>query len=195
MKMFPVSHKLTENTQYFQDYDPSPHLWWSGCTDDRRSWEGQLRSHDVTIRFSPITSDRTEKETCKWCQTTWLVKPLWNICILTYLGHDLTFTWPDLRLDFEIDISTSESTWSEPARRGEHNGISFIFMYLIKRVTNENHLREKWKLFIWWRLEPKLLSLCKIWSKKLPEHEESSLQCFLTFLAIILLEIITTAVL
>ena len=40
-----------------------------GITDDLRSREGHLRSHEVTIHFLPITLNRTEKETRKWFQT------------------------------------------------------------------------------------------------------------------------------
>ena len=146
--MLPVSHKLTKTTQFFQDHDHSPHLWWSGCnwSDDRGPWEGQLRSHEGIIRVSPITRDRMEMETRKWCQTAWLVKPLWKICILTYLGHDLTLTCPDLRSDFEIDLSRSKRICPESARRGEHDGVIFIFISLLSKsfqwktisVNNDN---------------------------------------------------------
>ena len=76
-----------------------------------RSWEGHRRQQNLFFKelgagstgskfysspnpFSPITRDRTKIETRGWCQTTCLVKTLQKICILTYLGHDLTFTWP-----------------------------------------------------------------------------------------------------
>ena len=65
-----------------------------GATDDWGSWGGHLRSNEVKIRFSPVTPDRMKIETRKWCQTTWFVKPLRKICILTYFVHDLTLTWP-----------------------------------------------------------------------------------------------------
>ena len=94
MKMLPVLHKPTETSQFFQDHDHSPHLYVPGAIDDGWSREDHLRPHEVTIRFLPITRDRMEIETRKWFQTTWLVKPLRKIRILTYLGHDLTFTWP-----------------------------------------------------------------------------------------------------
>ena len=96
MKMFAVSHKSTKTTQFFQDHSRSPHLWCSGCS----WWSGVTgRSSEVTwrhSRFSPVTRDRMKIETHKWCQTMWLVNPVWKICILTYLGHDLTLNWPDL---------------------------------------------------------------------------------------------------
>ena len=53
--MFPISHKPTETTPFFQDHsfldDPR-------VTDDRKSREGH---HEVTIHFSSIARDRMEK--------------------------------------------------------------------------------------------------------------------------------------
>ena len=92
MKMLPVSHKPIKTTQIFRDHGHTPICADRGATDDRGSRGGHLRSNDVTIRFSPISRDRMEIETRKWCQTTWLVEPLQRMCILTYLGHDLTLT-------------------------------------------------------------------------------------------------------
>ena len=83
MKMLPILHKPTETTQLFDD---------SGATDDWGSRGGHLRSNEVKILFSPITRDRMEIKVRKWYQATWPVKPIREICILTYFGHDLTLT-------------------------------------------------------------------------------------------------------
>ena len=147
-----------------------------GATDDRRSWEGQLRSHDVAIRFSPIIRDRTGKETRKWCQTTWLVKLLRKICILTYLGHDLTLTWPDLTWGNILKLTFQGRKVHDPSRLEEANtmvSVSFSCT-LSKELPMKTISAKKRKLFIWWPLEPKLLSTANIWSKKLPGNEESS---------------------
>ena len=116
-----------------------------GATDDRGSRGGHLRSNEVTIRFSPISRDGMEIEMRKWCQTTLLVEPLQRMCILTFLGHDLTLTWPDLRSNFQIDLQRSKCTCFEPARRGEHGGVIFIFVS-IKKVINEK--QSQWKTII-----------------------------------------------
>ena len=67
-----------------------------GAADGRGSRDGEVTGHlisnDATIRFSPISRDRVEIWTRKWCQTTWLVERLQKMCILTYLVHDLTLT-------------------------------------------------------------------------------------------------------
>ena len=51
----------------------------SGTTDGfttQGSREGHVGSDEVTIRFSPLTRDRMEIETLKWCQMAWLVEQL-----------------------------------------------------------------------------------------------------------------------
>ena len=78
-------------------------------------------------------------KTRKWCQTTWLAKMFRKICILTYLGHDLTLTWPDLRSVFEIDLPRSKDTFFESSPRAEHDGVIFIFVFY-KKIA-KNHLR------------------------------------------------------
>ena len=47
MKMLPVSHRLVEATQFFQDHDYSPTCDNPVATDDRGSQEGHLRSQSV----------------------------------------------------------------------------------------------------------------------------------------------------
>ena len=141
MKILPVSHKPIKTTQFFQDHDHSPHLCRSEC-NCRSGVTG--RSPEVTIHFSPIPSrDRIEIETQKWCQTTWPIEPLRKMCILTYLGHDLSLTWPDLRTNFQIDLSRSKSKCLN--RLDEANTmVSFLFSYLTsKKLLMKNHIREK----------------------------------------------------
>ena len=138
---------------------------------------GHMRPQSV---FSPITRDRMEIETRKWCQTTWIVKPLRKKRILTYLGHDLT--WSDLRSGFEIDLSRSKSTCFKPARWGVHDGVIYIFISLIKKLSMKSHLREKRQFFIWRPLVPKSLILGRIWSQNvIVLRKESSPILFLNF--------------
>ena len=92
------------------------------------SREGHLWSQSVFRQ----TRDRKEMKTRKWCQTTWLAKMFRKICILTYLGHDLTLTWPDLRSVFEIDLPRSKDTFFESSPRAEHDGVIFIFVFYKK---------------------------------------------------------------
>ena len=134
-EMLPVSHKLIKTTQFFQDHGPSPHLCRSGC-----NWRSGVTGRSPKVKrrhnpffFSPISRDRMEIETRKWCQATWLVEPLQKLCILTYLGHDLTLILPDLKSNFQIDLSRSKSTCFEPAWRGEHDGVIFIFVSPISK--------------------------------------------------------------
>ena len=193
MKMLPVPYKPIETTQSFQDHGHSPHLCGFGCNRRRSK---VTRSNEVTIRFSPISRDRMEIETRKWCQTTWAIEPLRRMCILTYLDHDLTliWPWPDLRSNFEIGITRSKSIYIKPTRRDEYDGLTFIFVSPTpKKLLMKNHLREN-----------DSFSFDDLWSQNywpsvksdrepLPGHEESSPMLFLFFLAITLLETIAIA--
>ena len=99
-KCFPsrISQQIPPNS--FRIMGTHSFRGYPGATDEWGSRGGHPRSNEVAIRFSPITRNRMEIEARKWCQRTWLVKPLRKICILTYFGHDLALTcpwsWPDL---------------------------------------------------------------------------------------------------
>ena len=162
-KCFPFRINRSKPPNSFRIMATHPICADLGATDDRGSRGGHLRSNDVTIRFSPISRDRMEIETRKWCQTTWLVEPLQRMCILTYLGHDLTLTWPDWRSNFQIDLSRSKSTCFEPAWRGEHDGVIFIFVSPIsKNFINERP--SPWKtIFYLMTSGAKILTLGQIW--------------------------------
>ena len=194
MKMLSVSHKPTETIQFFQLWPLTPSVMIRVQQTieghEEVTW-GQMSSNGVLIRFSPISGDRMEIETCIWCQTTWLVKPLRKMGILTYLGHGLALSWPDLRSNFETDLSRSKvyvSNWLDETNAT----VSYYFrVSLIKKVLNEKPSPWKRKFFIWWPLEPNLLTLGSVWSKNAIGAWRELLNAnFEFFLAIILLEII-----
>ena len=56
-------------------------------------------------RFLPITFDRNELETWRWCYSVRLVKAHQLTCNMTYLVDTVTLTWHDLRSNFKIDLS------------------------------------------------------------------------------------------
>ena len=56
LQKLPVSHELTETTQFFQSHDTHPICDDPGATDDWGSQEGHLSSHEVAIRFSANNS-------------------------------------------------------------------------------------------------------------------------------------------
>ena len=103
-----------------------------------------------------------EIETNKWCQTTWLVKPLRKICILIYFGHDLTLTWPwsdltrgqILKLTFYGNKTHVSNRSNEPTTM-----VSFLFscLWYLKRyqwktvsVKNDNYpFVDLWKQNCW----------------------------------------------
>ena len=58
MNMLPVSHKLTEAAQFFQDHDQSHHLWWSWCN----WWSGVMGgSTEVTWRHNPFFANNSRQ--------------------------------------------------------------------------------------------------------------------------------------
>ena len=78
----------------------------------------------------------------------------------------LTLTW--IKSDFEIDHSRSKGTCSDVGsmRQTQWCHCHFhIFHIRKKKVIKKNHLCEKWQVFLWWPLEPKLLTLGQIWLK------------------------------
>ena len=78
-----------------------------------------------------------EIETRKWCKATRLIKPLRKMRILTYLGHDLTLTWPGLRSKFENDLSTSKVYFRTGSSRQTQWCHFYFRISLVKKVVNE----------------------------------------------------------
>ena len=145
MKKLPVSHKPIETTQFFvivatHTICAATHTICAdpGATDDRGLREvtwGQMRLNEATIHFSSIGRDRMEIETRRWCNTA--RRDATEDVPIDLLGSrsvcTLTWPWPDLRLNFQIDLSTSKSTFFEPAQRGEHDGVISIFVSPISK--------------------------------------------------------------
>ena len=118
-------------------------IWQSG-TDDQGSQWGHLRSSEVTICFSPISCDRLEIEMCKRCQTVWLIEPLQRMCILAYLGHDLTLTWPEVKF-WNWPFKGKKLMFQTGSMR-QYNGV-ILFLYLsYQKVINEKP--SPWKTII-----------------------------------------------
>ena len=172
-KCFPFRINWPKTLNYFRIITNHPIRDNPGVTDDL---EGHLRSHEATIRLSPIICDRMEIETHKWCQRTWLVKPLWKICMLTYMDHDLTWhegrfrNWP-----FKVKTHILQ-TGSSRRTQWCHFHISHI-----KEVINKKCSLYKTIIFIWWPLEPKLLTLGQIWSKNVTRPWRKLYRFFLNY--------------
>ena len=149
-KMLPVSHKPTETIQLFQDHSHSPYQWWSRC-----NWRSGVKRRSTGVKwghkpFFANKSRQNEDKERKWCH--WFVEPLRGMYIMHTdpLGScadlDLTLTWPDPRSYFEIDLSRSKSTYSEPFWRGKHDGFIFIIVFRIKNDINDKP--SPWKTII-----------------------------------------------
>ena len=133
MKMLPVSHKLTKATQFIQDHDHSPHLWWSGCN----WWSGVAeRSSEITWCHNPFFAHNSRQNGDRDAQM--VPNDLdrqddSEDMHIDLLGSwtDLGLAWTVLKTNFKIDLSRSKSTCFEPARRGKHDGIIIIFRSFI----------------------------------------------------------------
>ena len=110
---------------------------------------------------------------------TWLVKPLQKICILTFFVHDLSLTWPwpDLRSNFEIDLSTSRIKCSEPARQVKHDGVIFIFVSPISKCYQWKTVSVENDNFSW----AKTVDLRSNMIKKRYWGMKRAIQCFFEF--------------
>ena len=71
------------------------------------SHKGHLRTEVFRAhqQFLHITFDYKELETWDCCQYVRLGKTHRLICNMTYLGHHVTLTWLELRLNFDLDLS------------------------------------------------------------------------------------------
>ena len=148
------------------------------ATDDWGPRGGHLRWNEVKIRLSQLTCDRMEIEARKWCKTTWLVKPLRKICILTSFRHDLTLTWPDMRSIFEIGLSRSKSMF----RTGPTSQTRWCHFYFrvsdIKKVINENPSLWKTIIFHFMTSGTKTVDLRSNLIGKRHRNKKRALQCF-----------------
>ena len=131
--MLPVSHKPIKSTQFFQDHDHSPHLCRSGCNwrlggHWKVTW-GQMTSLSV---FSSISRDRMEKDAQTVPNGLTRRAASENVHIdlfASWSDLDLTLNRPDLRSNFQIDLSRSEINISN--RIDEVNTmVSFLFCHL-----------------------------------------------------------------
>ena len=126
--------------------------------------QGHLRSLGVTDGFLPITFDRVKIQNWKWRQCVCLVNThrlIWNS---THLGHIGSPRDLDLRSNFENYLSRSSSTCFEPHWREKHVGVnSFVIALLVKKLSAKNNFQENSHFWISWFLEPKILTLAKIW--------------------------------
>ena len=128
--------------------------------------------------FLPITFDWKEIQRRGWSLCVSLVETLQMICNMTYLG-DLNLGLDlDPRSNFDLDLLRSKSIYSDAFRRGKHDGdIADSLPLLGQTLLMKNHpwktlhvIHEKRYFFLWWPLEPRLLTLGQIWGETLPGH-------------------------
>ena len=186
-EMLPVSHKLIKTTQFFQDHGPSPHLCRSGC-----NWRSGVTGRSPKVKrrhnpfFSPISRDRMEIETRKWCQAigsssrfrscaywpTWVMMWPWSYLTWSQI-FKLTFQGQKVHVSNRLDEANTM--------------VSFLFSFLPYRKSYQ------WKMTIFHVMnsEAKIIDLRSNLIKKASGAWGVLPNAFFEFfLAIILLEII-----
>ena len=70
---------------------------------------------------------------------------------LTYLGHQVTLPWLDLRSNFDLDLSRSNYTWLDAPWRDKHDGIKIVALPLkLKILSSKNRFGKFWNFDPWW---------------------------------------------
>ena len=70
---------------------------------------------------------------------------------LTYLGHQVTFPWLDLRSNFDLDLSRSNYTWFDAPWRDKYDGIKITALPLkLKILSSKNRFGKFWNFDPWW---------------------------------------------
>ena len=97
IKMFSVSHKPTEITQFFQGHDHSPHLWWSEC-----NWQLGVTVRSPEVKWGQnlfFFANKSWEDWDRYVQTAphdLARRAALGMCTLTYLlgsWSDLDLTW------------------------------------------------------------------------------------------------------
>ena len=101
--------------------------------------------------FFQITWDTNEIETWDWCHCVCLRKAHWMMYKLTYLGHQVTLPWLDLRSNFDLDLSRSNYTWFDAPWRDKHDGIKIVALPLnLNILSSKNRFVKFWNFDPWW---------------------------------------------
>ena len=70
---------------------------------------------------------------------------------LTFLGHQVTLPWLDLRSNFDLDLSRSNHKWFDAPWRDKHDGIKIVALPLkLKNLSSKNRLGTFWNFDPWW---------------------------------------------
>ena len=124
-------------------------LQWR-TTSDRTIFFDVLPLFFYFQKFQRMSNNESSETTtrllmhCQW-RCIRMVNLFWNICILTYLGHDLTLIWPEAR--FWIYVSRSKSS-TYMFRTGSTRRTRWCHFHVsrIKKVIDEKSF--PWKAII-----------------------------------------------
>ena len=71
--------------------------------------------------------------------------------ILTYLGHQITLTYLDLRSNFDLDLSRSDYTSFDASWRDKHDRVKItVLSFETKKLLSKNYFGPIWPFDLWW---------------------------------------------
>ena len=144
MNMLPISHKPTEATQFYQDHDHSPHLWWSGC-----NWRSGVtgRSPEVKWGHDQIFANKSRQDgdgdaqmvindlARRAASEDVHIDPLGSWC-------DLDLTWPEVEFS-NLPCKVKKYMFRIGSTKRTHWCNFYFRISHIKKLLMKNHLHEK----------------------------------------------------
>ena len=117
--------------------------WWPRWQFHRWPSQGHLRSSKLTNHFWRITFDSEEIETWEWSHCVSLINTHRFICIMPYLGQNVTLTRCQiLTLTFQGQVV--HASW-----QGKHDGVKIIALsFQTQKLSSENGFAQKWRFLL-----------------------------------------------
>ena len=129
---------------FFDIHDKSCYQWRFKCNSEINQVQllaghpitGHMTSSQVTKIFTSITPHRIGLQPWEMCHCVCLVKTHRMMCNMIYLGHSSgQVIWPDLRSNFQIDLSGSRCICFDASWREEYDGPScFSLSFFVQRL-------------------------------------------------------------
>ena len=110
------------------------------------------RGHQLFFFFANNLRSKWDRDVgCHWCHCFCLRKAHRMMYNLTYLGHQVTLPWLDLRSNFDLGLSRSNYTWFDAPWRDKHDGIIIVALpSKVKILSSKNRFGKFWNFDPWW---------------------------------------------
>ena len=125
------------------------------------SCHSRSRSHAF---FDKKTFDKKEIEQCGWSQCVPPAETHSLICNMTYLGHNVTSRDPDLRSNFDLEVSRLKCIYFDMSWQEEHDSVRIISLaFLVQKVFAKTIFVKNVYFDVSWSLKPNLLNIDQFW--------------------------------